>query len=71
MIEEKTSENQWDPIKLSRNGPLLTHLFFTDEIILMAKANQKSSKTIKRVLDSFCKESDQSINYSKSKIFFF
>lgn len=33
---------QWQPIKLSKSGLLLSHLFFADNIILLAKVSTKS-----------------------------
>lgn len=33
-IKEAVNCGQWTPVKLSRNGPSLTHLFFADDLIL-------------------------------------
>ena len=54
FILEKCSSNCWDPIKASRGGLTFSHLFFADDLVLFAKADQKNCVVIKEVLDSFC-----------------
>lgn len=48
----------------------VSHLFFADDLMLFAKANEKGSEAIKDVLDLFCEESGQRVNYEKSCIYF-
>lgn len=70
LIEEKVSKKLWNPVKASRNGPSFSHLFFADDLVLFAKANQTNCKTIREVMDSFCSKSGQSISESKSRVYF-
>lgn len=44
MIQEKVQCNQWHPIKVSRNGPVIFHLFFANGCLLFTKA--KTSQVI-------------------------
>ena len=69
LIQVEVDGGQWTGIKASRNGPVFTHLFFADDLILFAKATKKSCQAITRVLDLFCKVSGQKINLAKSKVF--
>ena len=41
------------PIKLARNGPLISHLCFANDIILFIKATKDQAKVIKGVLELF------------------
>lgn len=47
-----------------------SHLFFADDLTLMAKANNKSCQAIKMGLNLFCSLSGQCINHTKFKILF-
>ena len=54
LINITVNNKLWCPIKIARNGPLLSHLCFANDIILFAKANNDQVKVIKGVLDLFC-----------------
>ena len=70
LIEEKVSKKLWNPVKASRNGPSFSHLFFADDLVLFAKANQANCMTIREVMDTFCRKSRQSMSESKSRVYF-
>ena len=70
LIHDKCEENLWDPVKTSRSGLAFSHLFFADDLVLFAKANQVSCATIREVLDNFYEQSGQTINVAKSRVFF-
>lgn len=61
---------QWQPIKISKEGPTLSHLFFADDIILFSKVTTKSCHAIVDVLNQLMHHSGQQINFDKSKIYF-
>lgn len=46
----------------------MSHLCFTDDIILLAKAKVAQACLIKQCLNLFCEESGQSVSFSKSKL---
>lgn len=61
----------WNPIKISRTGPQLSHLFFADDLTLMVRADNKNCDSILRTMNSFCALSGQKINLDKSKVLFY
>jgi len=69
-IEQEVQLKHWTPIKISVKGPKISHLFFADDLVLMSKADKGTCETIKRVMDTFCDSSGQTINTKKSKLIF-
>ncbi|CAA0823412.1 Unknown protein [Striga hermonthica] len=69
-INREVSARNWDPVVLSRGGPVLSHLLFVDDVILMAQANEVTAKTVNVVLQAFAEEAGLAINLSKSQIIF-
>ncbi len=65
-IHKATELDLADPIRVSRSGPPLSHLVFSDKTIIFIRANQKSCRTIKQILDLDHMESGQKVNLSKS-----
>lgn len=57
-------------MKASRKNIGISHLFFTNDLMLFAKVSKKGSETIKDVLEKFCEESGQMVSYEKSHVYF-
>lgn len=68
LIEEKCSQKLWSPVRTSQRGVPFSHLMFTDDVVLFAKADPASCSTIRNVLDKVC--SGQSISEAKYRVFF-
>lgn len=66
-ISTATDNYSWKPVKLSRNGTAISHIFFADDIILFSKAHLSQVNLMKRVLDSFVSLSGLRVNYNKSR----
>ena len=49
LIEEKCDAKLWTPVKASRSVPAFSHLFFVDDLVLFANADQDNCNTIKAV----------------------
>lgn len=70
IISRAVTQGRWKVIKASRNGPTISHIFFADDIVLFAEAEEDQIRTVMECLDMFCKHSGQKINKLKSNIFF-
>jgi hypothetical protein len=70
VIIKNSADGHWKPVRLSRNGPPLSHLFFADDVLLFAKATQSQALNIASTLKSFAESSGLKVNNAKSKIFF-
>lgn len=68
LIQTSAEIGQWKPIKSSQHGPLVSHLFFANDLILFAEASTSQARVLKKVVDSFCKLPGQSVNFDKSKL---
>lgn len=49
-IQEKIQDRTWRPIRLSREGPGLSHLFFVDDLIMFGEASNRQVKVVIEVL---------------------
>ncbi|KAL5840196.1 hypothetical protein ACOSQ4_012804 [Xanthoceras sorbifolium] len=52
----------WRPVKVSRGGPGISHLFFANALILFGQANVKQASTMKKCIDMFCENSGQQVH---------
>ncbi|CAI0395768.1 unnamed protein product [Linum tenue] len=68
-IDQAIRDKLWKPIRLSKDGPALSHLFFADDLVLFAEAESSQIRIVKQCLDEFCQSSGQRVNYNKSAIF--
>ena len=70
LIELAVNHQIWHPVKISRVGPIIPHLCFADDIILLAKASRDQELAIKGILDLLYSRFGQKVNHRKSNIFF-
>ncbi|XP_039002873.1 uncharacterized protein LOC120129447 [Hibiscus syriacus] len=69
-IQKEVDDGNWKPIRLVRNGPCLSHLFFADDLVLFTEASLDQLDVIQRVLKKFCYSSGHKFNHAKTHIFF-
>lgn len=67
LIQEKIASNKWLPVKISRIGLSISHLFFADDCLLFTKATTSQARLVKEVLHSFCLASGMKVNIHKSR----
>ncbi|KAH9673087.1 reverse transcriptase domain-containing protein [Citrus sinensis] len=60
----------WRPIRLSKRGTPITHVFFADDLLLFAEASCNQAAMINDVLNTFCVSSEAKVSKQKSQVFF-
>lgn len=56
-------------IKVSRNGPLISHLFFVDDFLIFCKAFLEELYNFKTLLTKYEEAHSQCVNFEKSLFF--
>nr|XP_027089582.1 uncharacterized protein LOC113710661 [Coffea arabica] len=70
LMARAIEDRQITGLKLSRNGPVLSHLFFADDSLFCCKAHPQEARAMQRILAKYELASGQCINYDKSAAFF-
>lgn len=70
LIQIEINKGNMTGMRINRNVPILSHIFFADDAILFMKAELNECRVILNVLNTYGKASGQCINYEKSGIFF-
>lgn len=52
-IAEQVSSHTWQPVQVTRNGPSISHLLFTDDVPLFVKAKSKQVRLIRDIFEQF------------------
>lgn len=60
---------RWKPVKLTSNGPSVSHLLFADDVLLFAKGQASQAKLIMNILNDFSSLSGLKVSLEKSRIF--
>lgn len=70
-IQDLVNNGNWKPLTFGRgNGPIMSHICFADDIVLVAEASSDQVHMIRDLLDAFCMNSGQKVSLNKSKVFF-
>ncbi|KAK8557110.1 hypothetical protein V6N13_035214 [Hibiscus sabdariffa] len=69
-IHNYVHDGSWVRFKLSRGGSPISHLFFTDDLILYAKADLAHTDNIDNILSTSGYHSRHAVSKGKTKIFF-
>lgn len=64
----KVEEGELKEMRASRGGPVLSFLFFADDLLLFSEASEEQMACLREGLNSFCKASSQRVNFSKSSM---
>jgi hypothetical protein len=68
LIEGAQVRGKLEGFRCSKDSPIISHLFFADDCLLFAKANDGNCAAIMRVLDKYARASGQVVNFSKSAV---
>ena len=69
-IYQSIHQGHWKPIRLSRLGTPLSHLFFADDLLFFAEATSGQAQCINTVLGDFFLSSGAKVNQSKTHVYF-
>lgn len=70
IIQDSIMEGSWNPIRLSRGGPPIYHLFFADDFLLFGEASSSQVETMVECIQRFCDASGQRMNRAKTRVCF-
>lgn len=70
MLDQELFTSNIKGAKASISGPALAHVMYIDDIVLFSKATRNDATNLIKCLDKYCSWSRQSINKSKSSVFF-
>ena len=70
LITSMCKERRWEKMQASRHGSSFSHVFFANDLMLFAKADQKNCEAVIEVLDNLCNFAGQKVNSGKFEILF-
>ncbi|MBA0664477.1 hypothetical protein Goklo_004466 [Gossypium klotzschianum] len=70
FIRFEMEVGNWVPIRLSRTGPAVSHLFFADDLVIFCKAQLDQAILLDSIISQFYEISGHKISVRKSNIFF-
>lgn len=68
LIKKAHSNNLIHGVSLSRNAPIITHLFFADDSMVFTRANVREAEVILGVLKDYESLSGQMVNHDKCEV---
>ncbi len=70
LIDRELMNGNFSGIKMNRGGPEISHVMYTDDIMLFSKASSKEVKALNGCLEKYCNWLGQLINQNKSRLIF-
>ena len=70
LLEKEFRHHNIIGVKASVGGPAITHVIYADDVVLFSKACRKEAATINQCLETYCSCLGQTLNRSKSGVFF-
>ena len=70
ILQQAKEKDLFHGGQVSKRAPSVSHLFFADDSLLFAKADERETGEIARLINLYCQASGQNINLQKSIIYF-
>jgi ribonuclease HI len=70
LILHSVSEGQWHGIRAGRNGPIVSHLMFADDLLLFGEASERQMHCVINTLNQFCYMSGHEVSIDKTNVIF-
>ena len=70
MIKGAEERGELEGIKVCRDAPVVSHLLFADNLLILMHVDRDNVAKLKFILDRYCVNSGQMISVAKSCIFF-
>jgi hypothetical protein len=70
LIIHEVNRGKWKGIKAGRNGPMVSHLMFADDLLLFGEAKEGQMQCVIDTLNKFCNLSGQEVSQEKTSIYF-
>nr|XP_048336943.1 uncharacterized protein LOC107411956 [Ziziphus jujuba var. spinosa] len=70
MLQKLEREGKIHGVKIGRTNPAISHLLFTDDILLFCRADLREMRELQKCIDQYCCWTGQRVNLAKSGCFF-
>jgi hypothetical protein len=70
LISQAVNKRKWKAPKAGKNGPIVSHLMFADDLLLFGEATEGQMKCMVDILNNFCRMSGQQVSNEKTSVFF-
>ncbi|XP_027166343.1 uncharacterized protein LOC113766338 [Coffea eugenioides] len=70
IIHKAVQAKELTGVKICRDSPVISHLFFADDSLLCCKATKREALKVKSILTKYGNASGQVVNFEKSTLFF-
>ncbi|KAL6544208.1 hypothetical protein OROGR_010705 [Orobanche gracilis] len=69
QIQNLVDKGAWQPIRITKDGIGISHLFFADDVLLFCQARKEQIQLVSKTLQDFCEVSGMKVNLAKSRMF--